>query len=94
MNFDKLLASKPRDLRFELSQKALKAWDSGLVAAAGDDENTISVLDYIGHDSWYGEGVTAKRINAALRSIGGADVTVNINSPGVICSKVWLSTRC
>lgn len=82
MNFDKLLASKPRDLRFELSQKALKAWDSGLVAAAGDDENTISVLDYIGHDSWYGEGVTAKRINAALRSIGGADVTVNINSPG------------
>jgi len=35
----------------------------------------------IGAD-WYGEGVTASRIAGALRAISGADVTVNINSPG------------
>ncbi len=35
----------------------------------------------IGADYW-GEGVTASRIAGALRSLNGADVTVNINSPG------------
>ena len=35
----------------------------------------------IGED-WYGEGVTLKRIDAALRAIGERDVTVYINSPG------------
>lgn len=35
----------------------------------------------IGEDYW-GEGVTAKRISAALRAIGNNDVVVNINSPG------------
>ncbi|EHL1628183.1 Clp protease ClpP, partial [Salmonella enterica subsp. enterica serovar Infantis] len=31
---------------------------------------------------YWGEGVTAKRIAGALRVMNGADVTVNINSPG------------
>ncbi|MBF4375556.1 head maturation protease, ClpP-related, partial [Vibrio anguillarum] len=31
---------------------------------------------------WWGEGVTLKRIDSALRSIGDQDVTVYINSPG------------
>ncbi|PNK88841.1 ATP-dependent Clp protease proteolytic subunit 1 [Serratia odorifera] len=59
---------------------ALDRWNGGLKAAATDD-NTISVFDVIGQDYW-GEGVTAKRIAGALRSMNGADVTVNINSPG------------
>ncbi|MEP1372526.1 MAG: head maturation protease, ClpP-related [Sulfitobacter pontiacus] len=48
---------------------------------AATTDNTISVLDVIGEDFW-GEGVTAKRVSAALRSIGAQDVVVNINSPG------------
>ncbi|MFP7605038.1 head maturation protease, ClpP-related [Serratia quinivorans] len=59
---------------------ALDRWNGGLKAAASDD-NTISVFDVIGQDYW-GEGVTAKRIAGTLRSMNGADVTVNINSPG------------
>ncbi|MCA2026147.1 ATP-dependent Clp protease proteolytic subunit [Enterobacter sp. K16B] len=59
---------------------ALDRWDGGIKAAATDD-NSISVFDVIGQDYW-GEGVTAKRIAGALRAMNGADVTVNINSPG------------
>src|SRR5690606_10410580 len=43
---------------------------------------TISIFDVIGEDGWTGGGVTAKRISAALRSIGNRDVIVRINSPG------------
>ncbi|WP_413787327.1 ATP-dependent Clp protease proteolytic subunit [Pseudomonas sp. P5_152] len=35
----------------------------------------------IGED-WWGEGVTVKRVDAALRAIGDKPVTVYINSPG------------
>ena len=59
---------------------ALDRWDGG-IKAAGTDDNSISVFDVIGQDYW-GEGVTAKRIAGALRAMNGADVTVNINSPG------------
>lgn len=68
-------------LRSDLSPKALDRWNSGIRAAAESD-NSISVFDIIGHDYWTGEGVTAKRIAAALRTMGDNDVTVNINSPG------------
>lgn len=51
------------------------------VKAATSDDNSISILGVIGEDFW-GEGVTAKRIAAALRYIGDKDVVVNINSPG------------
>lgn len=67
---------------FDLMPQAMERWNAGIQAATADDKNTISVLDAIGFDPWSGEGVTAKRISAALRSINGADVTVNINSPG------------
>ncbi|MER5023234.1 Clp protease ClpP [Providencia stuartii] len=66
-------------MSYELKPKALDKWNSGIRAASSD--NTISVLDVIGEDFW-GEGVTAKRISAALRAIGNQDVVVNINSPG------------
>jgi ATP-dependent protease ClpP protease subunit len=59
----------------------LERWDAGVRAASADD-TSISVLGEIGEDPWTGEGVTAKRISAALRSIGQNDVQVNINSPG------------
>src|SRR5690348_11522650 len=69
-------------MSYEIPQKALARWDSSIVAKNGETENTISILDVIGSDPWTGEGVTAKRIAGALRSMEGADVTVSINSPG------------
>jgi len=66
---------------FEPDILALERWNNTLVSAKSDN-NTISILDVIGEDYWTGGGVTAKRIEAALRSIGNRDVTVDINSPG------------
>lgn len=62
--------------------RALSAWNPGIRAAAEAEDNSISIFDVIGMDWWTGEGVTAKRIGAALRQIGDRDVVVNINSPG------------
>nr|WP_216358605.1 head maturation protease, ClpP-related [Gilliamella apicola] len=65
-----------------MSANALSKWESGIRAEIEED-NTISILDPIGLDYWTGDGVTAKRIAAALRQIGHEqDVTVYINSPG------------
>ncbi len=68
-------------LRSELAPAALDRWNSSVKSAADDADNTISILDPIGED-WFGDGVTAKRISAALRNIGKKDVVVSINSPG------------
>lgn len=66
----------------DIAPSALARWEHDLKAADGDDEATISIFGAIGED-FFGEGVTAKRISAALRNIGaGRDVVVNINSPG------------
>jgi ATP-dependent Clp protease, protease subunit len=59
---------------------ALEKWAPR--AAEADETATISIYDVIGQDFWTGEGMTAKRVAAALRSIGKAPVTVNLNSPG------------
>lgn len=64
----------------DLPAAAMERWNGGIRAALEGD-NSISIFDVIGADYW-GEGVTASRIAGALRSLGGADVTVNINSPG------------
>ncbi len=61
---------------------ALARWKPGVRAATETDDAVISIYDVIGEDFWTGEGVTSKRVSAALRKIGGRDVTVNINSPG------------
>ena len=66
---------------YEIKPLALKRWNPG-IRAASEDEHSISIYDAIGQDPWSGEGVTTKRIAAALRSVKGAEVTVNINSPG------------
>ncbi|MCP2232872.1 head maturation protease, ClpP-related [Erwinia aphidicola] len=59
---------------------AMERWN-GSIKAAKPGDNSISIFDVIGADYW-GDGVTASRIAGALRSLDGADVTVNINSPG------------
>ncbi|KIS41283.1 head maturation protease, ClpP-related [Kosakonia radicincitans] len=64
----------------DLPASALERWNGGIRAASSND-NTISIFDVIGKDFW-GDGVSASRIAGALRSMNGADVTVNINSPG------------
>lgn len=83
-NAIKLQEALKNHLRFEPTSSAMAKWDQGVQAAARDEkkDNSISILDVIGVDFWTGEGVTAKRIAAALRSIGDGDVVVNINSPG------------
>jgi ATP-dependent protease ClpP protease subunit len=67
--------------RFDVRPEALERW-SPEVKAAAEGDASISIYDQIGLDPWSGEGVTAKRIGAALRSMGSRDVTVNVNSPG------------
>lgn len=71
-------------VRSEILPRAFDRWQSGIHAATADGEadRTISVMDVIGYDWWTGDGVTARRISAALRSLGPGPVTVNINSPG------------
>ena len=64
----------------EPQPSALERWNGG-IRAASDNDNSISIFDVVGRDYW-DEGVTAKLISGALRSMNGADVTVNINSPG------------
>lgn len=70
----------PDAAEFEVQPDALERW-SPQVRAASSDDAAISIYDPIGR-TWDGEGVTAKRISAALRSIGERDITVYINSPG------------
>lgn len=73
---------RPTGLQWEISPHALERWAPNLMAAEKSD-NTISMLEPIGQDPWTGDGVTAKRISAALRSIGAEkDVVINLNSPG------------
>ncbi len=66
----------------DLRPAAVDRWNPGLsVSNEGDSERSISILDPIGASFFY-EGVTAKRIAAALRNMGDGPVTVNVNSPG------------
>lgn len=65
---------------FDLRPDALERW-TPQVRAATDEDASISIYDAIG-ETWDGSGVTVKRIQSALRSIGARDVTVNVNSPG------------
>lgn len=69
-------------LRCEILPRAMERWSPEVRAADRDDDRSISIYDAIGYDPWTGEGVTAKRVAGALRSLGKGPVTVNINSPG------------
>jgi len=69
-------------VRSEILPRALDRWSPEVRAADKDEDRTISIYDAIGYDPWTGEGVTAKRIAGALRSLGKGPVTVHLNSPG------------
>lgn len=73
---------RPQNFQWDAPSDVLAKWAEAPMAAASEEENTISMLEVIGEDWWTGGGVTAKRVSAALRSIGKQDVTVKINSPG------------
>lgn len=72
----------PAGATWDAPSGALELWSQDVIAAEADDPNTISIYDPIGFGLDGGDGVTARRIAAALRQIGENDVTVNINSPG------------
>ena len=69
-----------KSIRWDTPAGAMTRWDASI--SARSDDATITIYDAIGSDGWSDSGVTAKRISAALRSIGDRDVTVSINSPG------------
>jgi len=73
---------RPQNFQWDAPSDVLARWSETPLAAASDEENTITIFDVIGEDFWTGGGVTAKRVSAALRAIGKNDVTVKINSPG------------
>lgn len=73
-------SSELQKIKFDSRSDALERWHPEIQASSTSD-NTITIYDQIGED-WYGDGVTAKRISAALRSIGNQDIVVNLNSPG------------
>lgn len=73
---------QPSGYQWDVPSDALGRWSEMPVAAVDDEPGTITIYDMIGEDPWSGGGFTARRMNAALRSIGTRDVTVRINSPG------------
>lgn len=74
---------RPQNFQWDAPSDVLARWAEIAPHAAGDEsDNTITMFEVIGEDWWTGGGVTAKRISAALRSIGERDVVVKINSPG------------
>ena len=73
---------KPTNFQWDAPSDVLAKWAESPQAAEADDPNTVSIYDVIGEDWWTGGGFTAKRMSAALRSLGKGPVTVAINSPG------------
>ncbi|ATQ55046.1 head maturation protease, ClpP-related [Paracoccus yeei] len=79
----KLSVSRPAALApSEPDGEVMTHWTAGLRSDNPSATNLISMLDVIGADGWTGDGVTANRIAAALRSITADEITVDLNSPG------------
>lgn len=82
------LPSAPRGrldgISSSVADSVMSRWNPAIRAADdGKADNTINILEPIGYDPWTGGGVTARRISAALKSIGSKnDVNLTINSPG------------
>lgn len=73
--------ARPKAFGFDAPSGLLERW-AAMPQLADTGDNAISIMDVIGEDWWTGEGVTARRVQEALRRAGGQPVTVNINSPG------------
>ena len=73
---------RPQNFQWDAPSDVLAKWAERPLAADSDEANSITIFDVIGEDFWSGGGFTAKRMSAALRSIGKNDVKVKINSPG------------
>lgn len=73
---------RPQNFQWDAPSDVLAKWAETCPFAAAEGDNVITMFEVIGEDWWTGGGVTAKRISAALRSIGERDVVVKINSPG------------
>jgi ATP-dependent Clp protease protease subunit len=73
---------RPDGYHWDASSTALEKWAAVAPSAAAESDATITIYELIGEDFWSGGGFTAKRMSAALRSIGEKPVTVAINSPG------------
>ena len=71
--------TRPQSYQPDAPAEALDKWRP---RAAEADGNVVSIYDVIGEDLWTGDGITARRVAGALRSIGQKAVTVNVNSPG------------
>ncbi|WP_062562670.1 head maturation protease, ClpP-related [Paracoccus aminovorans] len=80
------LSRPPKVQAWDPDPALLEKWTPGLRAGPGRESvtgsRTISILDVIGADGLTGEGVTARRVAAALRAITADNITVDINSPG------------
>ena len=80
------LSRPPKVQAWDPDPALLEKWTPGLRAGPGRESvtgsRTISILDVIGADGLTGEGVTARRVAAALRAITADDITVDLNSPG------------
>ncbi|MBQ2263256.1 MAG: Clp protease ClpP [Loktanella sp.] len=72
---------RPQGYAWDASSEAMSHWADKPIAAEADDPNTVSIYGVIGEDM-FDDGFTARRMGAALRSIGRNAVTVNVNSPG------------
>lgn len=73
---------RPQNLQADVPSDVLARW-AETPKASTESEDTITIFDIIGEDWWTGGGFTAKRMSAALRSIGTEKpVRVQINSPG------------
>lgn len=80
-NLPKISAlSMPKHLSSEAPETIVARWKPE-VRAAKSDNNVITIYDQIG-EGFFSEGVTPKRVAAALRAIDSDEVVVSINSPG------------
>jgi len=76
-----VMPARPKNLEWSAPADVLAKW-ADTPRAATEGEDVISILDVIGEDWWTGGGFTAKRMSAALRSIGDKPVRVQLNTPG------------
>lgn len=67
-----------KGVRFEPPSDAMARWTPEVRAAADEDAASIDIYDVV--DDFF--GFSARRMAAALRSVGARDVVVNINSAG------------